>query len=59
MGAFHVESCLARCTRVVFLSVLFGVVITSLGEEKAGLCASPAFVWLYCTRYILSFCSSS
>ena len=28
----------------------FSIVITSLGEEGAGLCASRAFVCLFCTR---------
>ena len=32
--SFHVESCLALYFRVV--SVLFSIVITSLGEERAG-----------------------
>ena len=41
-GAFGVESCLALCSRV--LSVLFSTVIALLGEERAGLCASRAFV---------------
>ena len=29
--------------------ILFSIVITSLGEEGAGLCASRAFVCLFCT----------
>ena len=45
---FHIESCLALCSRV--FSVLFSVVISSLGEERAGLCISRAFVCLFCTR---------
>ena len=28
----------------------FSIVISSLGEEGAGLCASRAFVCLFCTR---------
>ena len=28
----------------------FSIVITSLGEEGAGLCASRAFICLFCTR---------
>ena len=42
-------------------SVLFSVVITSLGEERqrAGLCASCACVCLFCTRQFLSFFSFS
>ena len=35
-GAFHIESCLALCS--LLLSVLFSIVITSFGEERAGLC---------------------
>ena len=38
------EPCLALCLRV--FSVLFSIVITSLEEERAGLCASRAFVCL-------------
>ena len=33
--------------------------ITSLGEEEAGLCASRAFVCLLCTCHFLSFFSFS
>ena len=40
----YVDSCRALCSRV--FSVLFGIVITSLGEEKAGLWSSRTF----CTR---------
>ena len=43
-------SCLTLCFRV-----LFSIVITSLGEERAGLCASRAFVCLFCARQCLSF----
>ena len=32
-----------------------GIVITSLGEKRAGLCASHAFVYFTC----IDFCSSS
>ena len=46
----------ASCFKVVFLCFLsscvvipFSIVITSLGEEGAGLCASRAFVCLFCT----------
>ena len=39
--------------------ILFSIVITSLGEEGAGLCASRAFVCLFCTCKFLSFFSSS
>ena len=34
------------------------IVITSLGEEEDGLCASRAFVCLFCTCWFLSFFSS-
>ena len=40
-------------------SALFSIVITSLGEERAGLCASCAFVCLFCTHQLLSFFSFS
>ena len=32
------------------------IVITSLGEEGTGLCASRAFVCSFCTCYFLSLC---
>ena len=35
--------------------ILFSTVITSLGEEGAGLCASRAFVCLFCTCYFFFF----
>ena len=54
---FHVEDCLALYFRVV--SVLFSIVITSLGKERAGLCASQATVGLFCTRLIVSVFISS
>ena len=40
-------------------SVLFSIVITSLGEERAGLCDSRAFVCLFCMRQFMSFFSFS
>ena len=55
-GCF-VPSCLALCFHV--FSVLFSVMITLLGEERAGLCASHAFVCLFCTHQFMSFSSSS
>ena len=63
-GAFRVESCLALCPVFFFFfffffSVLFSIAITSLGEEGAGVCASRAFVCLFCTRQFLSIFSSS
>ena len=50
--------CFALCFSCLILhcSLFFGffcrfsIVITSLGEERAGLCASRAFVYLYYTR---------
>ena len=36
-------------------SVLFSIVMTSLGEERAGLYESREFVSLSCMRYFLSF----
>ena len=54
----------ASCFKVVPCSlsscfvIPFSIVITSLGEEGAGLCASRAFVCLFCTCYFLSFFSS-
>ena len=62
LGAFHVESSLALCSRVVvfFFSVLFySTVIISLGDERAGLCASRITVCLFCTCLIFSFFSSA
>ena len=43
---------------LLFVLVFFSpfiIVITSLGEERAGLCASRAFVCLFCTRYVCPF----
>ena len=34
---------------VLVFSVLFSILISSLGEKRAGLCASCAFVCLFCT----------
>ena len=51
--AFHVESKLAPCFN--FFSVLFNIVITSLGKQRDDLYASRAFVCLSCIRYFLSF----
>ena len=46
----------------VFFFSPFSIVITSLGEEdntlcymRTGLCASRAFVCLFCTRYFYPF----
>ena len=36
-------------------SVLYSSVITTLGEERAGLCASRAFVCLACMHYFCLF----
>ena len=47
--AFRVESCLALCSRG-FFSVLLGVVVASIWESWAGLCAFRAFVCLFCTH---------
>ena len=44
-GSFRVESGLSNCYRV--LSVLFSILITSLGEESAGVCAFRAIVCLF------------
>ena len=40
-------------------SVCFSILITSLGEEGAGLCASHTFVCLFSACMFLSFFSSS
>ena len=52
-GTFHVECYLALCSGVVFSPS--SIVITSLREERAGLCVSRAFVSLFFTRSFLSF----
>ena len=44
-GLCRVESCLALFSRSFFFSVIFSNVITPLGEERFGLCASRAFVY--------------
>ena len=47
------DSYLAHCSHV--FTVLFSIVITSLGEERAGLYASRALVCLSCMRYYYYF----
>ena len=51
--AFHVQSYVPPCSHL--LSVLFSIVITSLGEERAGIYASRAFVCLFCMYHVLYF----
>ena len=46
------KSSRALCPR---FSVCFSVLITSLGQEGAGLCASRTFVCLFCACMFLSF----
>ena len=64
-GVFRFASCLALCSRVFFFFFFFvffspfSIVISSLGEEIAGLCAFCAFVCLFCIPWFLSFFSSS
>ena len=60
-GLYHgalgvLKSSRALCPR---FSVCFSILITSLGEEGAGLCAPRAFVCLFCAFMFLSFFSSS
>ena len=47
------------CSLTSCFFILFSIVITSLGEEGAGLHASRAFVCLFCTCFVLLFFSSS
>ena len=61
MGLYHgalnvLKSSRALCPR---FSVCFSILITTLGEEGAGLCASRTFVCLFCACMFLSFFSSS
>ena len=44
---------------LMFCSFLFSILITSFGEERAGLCASREFVCLFCTSNFMSVFSSS
>ena len=53
-SCFIVSSCSLSSRFFIPLSI----VISSLWEEGAGLCASRAFVCLFCTCYCLSFSSS-
>ena len=46
-GALHV---VLPCSLFSCCVSPFSIVITSLGEERADLCASSAFVCLFCTR---------
>ena len=50
------KSSRALCPR---FSVYFNILITSLGEEGTGLCASRTFVCLFCASMFLSLFSSS
>ena len=43
-------SYLAPCSHV--FSVMFSIVITSLEEERAGLCVSRVFVYLACITFL-------
>ena len=43
---YVVESCLVSSTVFLFVSVLFSIAITALGEQRAGLNAPRAFVLL-------------
>ena len=54
------ESCLASLSSCLFFffSVLFSTVITLPREERAGLCASRAFVYSFYKQPFLSFFSS-
>ena len=59
-GVFHVESCLALCSRVVvvlllFFQSFFSIVISSLAEETAGLWSFSCILCLLCTRLICPF----
>ena len=49
--AFHVESYLALCSHDVVFSVRFSTVMTSLGEERAGLVYM--YVYLACVTVCL------
>ena len=48
-GRFMLSFALSLFSVLVFFSP-FSIVFTSLGEERAGLCASRIFVCLFCTR---------
>ena len=50
--AFHAEYCIFPYAYI--FSVLFSIVISSLGEERAGLFASRVFVCLFCRLYCVS-----
>ena len=53
-GLFHVKTCLVFCFSRIF-PLLLSIMITSLGEKRAGLCASREFVRLSSMRCFLSF----
>ena len=50
---FRVQSCLALCPRVCSVLFTCSILIISTGEERAGLCASRAFV---CLVSLVNFC---
>ena len=55
-GRLMFKSSRALCLR---FSVCFSILIISLGEEGAGLCAFRTFVCLFCACMFLSFFASS
>ena len=54
LGVLKSSRALCHC-----FSICFSILITSFGEEGAGLCFSRAFVCLFCACMFLSFFSSS
>ena len=60
---FRVGACLALCSRVVLLLLLFfgpsSIVITLFGGEIAGLCTSRAFVCLIFVPFLFLLVSGA
>ena len=47
-GALHVLQSVLPCSLSSYFFIPLSIVITSLGEEGAAICASRAFVCLFC-----------
>ena len=58
MAGLNIIRVMKSYSLVCLCSVCFSILITSLWEEGAGLCASRTFVCLFCACMFLTFFSS-
>ena len=60
-GLYHGALGVLKSSRPLYprVSVCFSILVTTLGEHGAGLCASRTFVYLFCACMFLSFFSFS